>query len=369
MKAISIYKKRTHCFYFGMALFVSLLFPASCQKDVLEQIETDIMPLSNLPASGLSGNSTSTYYGPETFKIVSKGTLIEKRNLYNPDFLLFEKFVLTVQNGRSGNTKVNKLEIRIDGKLVISHSDFRKSKYTVTKKLVGLTSGSTMEVKLEGSRGRFIIVKIKGELATGTISDVEGNSYKTIKIGDQRWMAENLKVTRFNDGSPITYAPETADWVALDRTNNHAYCWYNNDSGFKNIYGALYNSFAVHSSKEICPDGWHIPDGGEWYQLCLFLDPDAVQDMGVSSTITGGLLKETGTIHWESPNTGATNQTGFTALPGGIRDRVGSFIDIGKNGTWWSDFGYSYAIMHYNTSDLSFSEGGEQGFSVRCIKD
>jgi uncharacterized protein (TIGR02145 family) len=352
-----------------MALFACLMFSASCQKDMLEQVETDVMSLSDLPVSHLSGNTSTTYYGPETYKIVSKGALIEKLNLYNPDFSLFGKFVLTVQNGSSGNTRVNKLEIRIDGELIITHSDFKKNKYTVTKKLDELTSESRLEVRLEGSRGRFIIVKIEGEPATGTISDIEGNSYKTVKIGEQWWMAENLKTTRFADGTPITYAPETADWIALDRTNNHAYCWYNNDSGFKNIYGALYNSFAVHSSKEICPDGWHIPDDGEWYQLCLFLDPDAVQAMGVRSPIAGGLLKEAGTSHWESPNTGATNTTGFTALPGGKRGRDGSFINIGKNGTWWSDFGYAYTIMDYNTSEISFSEGGEQGFSVRCLKN
>ena len=135
----------------------------------------------------------------------------------------------------------------------------------------------------------------------GTITDIDGNSYRTVIIGEQEWMGENLKVTRFNDGKEIPYVPEMDEWT---RVTGPAYSWYDNDISNKDTYGALYNWFAVSSGK-LCPAGWRIPDDSDWEVLTDFLG-------GLS--VAGGKLKETGTSHWTLPNSGATNETGFSAL-------------------------------------------------------
>jgi uncharacterized protein (TIGR02145 family) len=198
--------------------------------------------------------------------------------------------------------------------------------------------------------------------------DANGYDYSVVQIGSQVWMAENLKTTMYNDSVPIPLVEDSLAWSALDFTNSPGYCWYENDSvKYGNIYGALYNSWAVNTGK-LCPAGWHIPSSREWLELCLLLDPDAI--MGVVSLTAGGKLKETGTEHWESPNEGATNETGFTALPGGNRFIDGSFTGIGRYGYWSTDNGYSFHYMEFQSGAVDFSKGRtENGHSLRCIKN
>ena len=203
----------------------------------------------------------------------------------------------------------------------------------------------------------------KDEVTIGTITDIDGNVYKTIKIGSQWWMAENLKVTKYRDGSPIPNRTNKIEWASI---KTGAYCNYDNTASKSTIYGKLYNWYAVNDSRKIAPTGWHVPTDEEWTILTIFL---------AGESIVGGKLKETGTTHWQSPNIGATNETGFTALPGGMRDGNSTFHNIGFNGSWWSsteafsDFAFSRGIS-CNRSNLDRDSCYEiNGLSVRCIKD
>lgn len=152
----------------------------------------------------------------------------------------------------------------------------------------------------------------------GFVADIDGNIYNTIAIGSQIWMKENLRTTKYNDGTSIPLVTNSTEWASITL----GYCWYNNDpANYKSTYGALYNFLAVCSiyngGKNICPTGWHVPSYDEWVTLALYLDPNAIQFYNTISSVAGGKLKESGTDHWQSPNFGATNETGFTALPGG----------------------------------------------------
>jgi uncharacterized protein (TIGR02145 family) len=195
-----------------------------------------------------------------------------------------------------------------------------------------------------------------------TVKDVDGNKYKTVTIGTQVWMAENLKTTRYNDGTPIPLVTDYEEWAAL---TTPAYCWYNNDSSHKEVYGALYNWYAVNTAK-ICPEGWHVPSDEEWIELRNYLG---------SFRFVGSDLKETGTSHWKSPNADATNKSGFTALPGGLRSFNGSFSYIGIAGYWWTATEYTSTNVHfwnlrYKNSDLfTYIADKPNGLCIRCIQD
>jgi len=176
-------------------------------------------------------------------------------------------------------------------------------------------------------------------------------------------MAENLKTTKFSDGTDI---PLVADYIEWDKLSTPAYCWYKNDEAtYKTPYGALYNWFAVNSGK-LCPSGWHVASNPEWGTL--------VTTYLGGTSIAGGKLKETGVTHWKYPNTGASNETGFTALPGGNRT-YGASRGIGASGFWWTASQTSTATamfrqMVYNYGIVS-SDGYDMfcGFSVRCVRN
>jgi uncharacterized protein (TIGR02145 family) len=195
------------------------------------------------------------------------------------------------------------------------------------------------------------------------LKDIEGNSYRTVTIGKQVWMAENLKTTKFNDGTEIPLIDDNNTWAKL---TTPAYSWYFNDQKeYKNIYGALYNWYAV-SSEKLCPVGWHVASEEDWNVLIINHD-------GLSKA--GGRLKAQGTANWKIPNTDATNETGFTALPGGYRSFEGAFNYLGVSGYWWSSTKYNESsIVFWNLrykSGLIFKYNSEKvcGFSVRCIKN
>lgn len=199
---------------------------------------------------------------------------------------------------------------------------------------------------------------------TVTVADFEGNIYKTVTIGTQVWMEENLKTTKYNDGTSIQFVTDNTVWAAL---KTPAYCWYDNNGGnYKDIYGAIYNWYAVNTGK-LCPYGWHVPSDDEWTTLITFLGGESV---------AGNKLKETGTVHWNSPNNGATNMSGFTALPGGVRSNFGgTFYFLGQAGDWWSStLQITSQAWHRSLagSTSSISRDGlylSFGVSVRCIKD
>lgn len=204
---------------------------------------------------------------------------------------------------------------------------------------------------------------------TGTVEDIEGNVYKTIVIGSQVWMAENLKTTKYNDGTPIPLV-EDGSWPSL---MSAGYCWYDNDISYKSTYGALYNWFVFDllNPKNICPTGWHVASDDEWHTLLLHLDNGATFNYR-ESYIAGGMLKETDTTHWDSPNSGATNETGFTALPGGFRYATGEYGLVGYMGTWWSntkEVNYVRGLFSDNPEISRNNIIGQCGASGRCIKD
>lgn len=205
--------------------------------------------------------------------------------------------------------------------------------------------------------GATIMFTTKG--STGTVTDIDGNLYPTITIGHQVWMAENLQVTHYANGDAIPEANNDSIW---SNQTSGAYCLYNFDLTNKNIYGALYNFYAVTDNRGIAPAGWHVPTGSEFDTLINFLGND-VQ--------AGGKMKETGTVHWLSPNTGATNESGFTALPGGST----GFNDLHYIGYWWTatkanQTDASAFYISYDGAGISGGEfGNSTGYSVRCVKN
>ena len=177
--------------------------------------------------------------------------------------------------------------------------------------------------------------------------DGDGNLYATTTIGTQVWMAENLRTTKYADGTAIPLVNTNATWNALTATSK-AYCWYNDDIGNKATYGALYTWAAAMNGaassadnpstiQGVCPTGWHLPSDEEWTELTYYLGGESV---------AGGKLKETGTTHWNSPNTGATNETGFTALPGGYRGIYGNFGNIGYYGNVITSYSIHYTKLY-----------------------
>jgi len=202
------------------------------------------------------------------------------------------------------------------------------------------------------------------------VTDADGNVYNTVLVGSQCWMAGNLKTTHYRNGEPLDY-PGT-DNIAWYNNESGAYAWYDNDIEWKETYGALYNFHAVQNSNNLCPADWHVPSDEEWTALSNYLGGEA---------IAGGKLKSTRTVpddhpRWESPNTGATDEVGWTAFPGGFRDYMGYFGTIGTQGAFWTsteggyDVAWSRNMYSYNTY-LSLNSGTMSGYglSIRCLQD
>ncbi len=201
----------------------------------------------------------------------------------------------------------------------------------------------------------------------GTMTDRDGNTYKTVTIGTQTWMSENLRVTQYRNGDPIPDVTGGAAWIAL---TTGASCTYANttDNALIASYGRLYNWFAVSDSRNIAPAGWHVPTDAELTILATFLGGDLT---------AGGKMKETGTVHWVTPNTGATNESGFTALPSGARsDMDGTFNFLGQYGFYWSSTQYDAITawhhgLDFNNTQFQHSYGWNKlsGAAVRLVKD
>ena len=281
--------------------------------------------------------------------------------------------------------RINSQAYAYTGKLISNGSPGRGIKISykgnnaipeTTQKLKSANSEITMQyttgdlLKITGSSGKYstIIMDVPTESKTTTFTfiactDADGNNYPVVKIGDQWWMAENLNTTVYNDGTPIPFETDSAIWSNLVA---HGYCWYNSNVGNKDTYGALYNWFTVNSGK-LAPIGWHVPTDEEMTTLTTYLGGES---------IAGGKLKESGTTHWNTPNTGATNETGFTALPGGYRGFLdGTYYSVGNGGYWWSstEGNASKAWCRYLSSSssevISSNNWKGFGFSVRCIRD
>jgi len=208
---------------------------------------------------------------------------------------------------------------------------------------------------------------------TGIVIDMDGNVYQTIKIGDQWWMTENLKVTHYRNGDPIPNITANYEWADL---TSGAYCNFSNSEGNGDIYGRLYNWYAVNDDRNIAPEGWHVPSDAEWKQLEMYIGMSQAEADGTDwrGTDEGGKLKEAGEIHWYSPNTGATNESGFNALPGGRREESGNFQSIALHyfGIFWSstnDQTWCRGLTHNQAQINRFIGDKNLGNSLRCVKD
>ena len=198
-----------------------------------------------------------------------------------------------------------------------------------------------------------------------TVTDIDGNIYHTVEIGTQVWMVENLKVTHYRNGDAIPNIIDNNQW---NNSMTGAYRDYDDTASNSIAYGRLYNFYTIVDSRNLCPSGWHVPTDIEWRTLREYLG-------GISA---GGMLKDTSTNYWQSPNTGATNYSGFTALPGGQFDAFrGEFSFINSAGFWWSSTEIKpyYAacwVLQYDSQNMTSSNNGMFayfGISVRCVKD
>jgi uncharacterized protein (TIGR02145 family) len=203
-----------------------------------------------------------------------------------------------------------------------------------------------------------------------TVTDIDGNTYRTVKIGKQWWMAENLKVTHYLNGDAIPRVGNEIDWSNLV-TGAH---WNEYDA---KSYGLIYNWYAVSDSRIIAPMGWHVPSDQDWMELemSLGMSRSEADEFGWRGREEGGKLKETGVFHWYEPNAGATNESGFSALPVGWRYATGGFPDMGSDACFWSsseaqDTLALHRNLNYQHSDVYRGKMDKRyGFSVRLISD
>ncbi len=217
----------------------------------------------------------------------------------------------------------------------------------------GLTDTITFQVQVSG-------------VETGTLTDVDGNIYNTVKIGNQWWMAENLKVKHYQNGDSIVYEPDIVNWYLW---NEGVCCSYYDRTSNAEIYGLLYSWYAANDSRNMAPVGWHVPSDSEWQELVTTLGGDS---------IAGGKMKEASLNYWLEPNTLATNCSGFTGLPGGGRWGIGDF-NLGESAFFWTTTesnigsGWFYGLVNASQwtgrGDFENSLSKKYGFSVRCVKD
>jgi uncharacterized protein (TIGR02145 family) len=324
----------------------------------------------------ITSSNEQLVVGRQTYKISGISTGLYILNISSVKFSVSAKIV-------SKQGSLNKAEIKhisvcqavSEDERVIPEYNKKSQKTTNTLYSMGYSTGDVVVAEAKGSAhgnpyGYVAIVTVDPTASSSVVFDFvpcvdsDGTYYPIVKIGTQVWMAENLNTTKYNDGTPISKVTGDTDWANL---NYSAYCWYDNDSlKYSTTYGALYNWYAINSGK-LCPIGWHAPSQHEWSILNTYLGGELV---------AGGKLKEEGTTHWLSPNTGATNITRFTALPGGYRDIYGIFNGLGVNGNWWLSTAVSEgsskftiiiagATYAFNTNNFNKTNG----LSVRCIKN
>ena len=228
------------------------------------------------------------------------------------------------------------------------------------------TNNSTSVVCVDNPTINFTAIGTPVGKFSDCIKDIDGNVYKTVTIGTQTWMAENLKTSKYSDGTIIPNVKDSLEW---DKLTTGAWCYYNNDAANNAKYGKLYNWYAVsktsNGNKNVCPTGWHVPSDAEWSILTGFLGGDS---------IAGGKLKEVGTTSWKNPKKIATNISLFSGLPGG-NGGGGDFFKFGYRGYWWSTSETSNSVALFLILDYSNNKAYRAddekygGLSIRCVKD
>ncbi len=274
--------------------------------------------------------------------------------------------MLLIDGGKSASSAVLTSSARDPVEKTILHKPLT-GRYTLTINRDGIAPYQQRDVEISGDSTVDVMVY-------RTLTDIDGNVYRLVKIRDRWWMAENYRVSRYRNGDTIAGVTDKTAWSNL---SSAARCVYDNTAANADFYGLIYNGYAVHDNRNIAPKGWHVPTDEEWkaLEMQLGMSQSEADDSGWRGTGQGGMLKQTGTTHWSSPNTGAINATGFTALPGGFRNAGGDFDDLydysgfwtatesSGNSGWYRGLSYDSSTIHRQQRNM------QEGFYVRLVCD
>lgn len=340
---------------FFLILLVTIFH--SCKKDIVLPVLTTF-PVSCIGRTSALFQGTMSYEGTDS--------------IFEHGFCWSTLGLPTLtDNHEVNNNTIDNIFYLWRNSLLINTKYFIRA-YAITNS--GTAYGNTVDFT---TKPGIVSITFNPDLSYGSVSDIDGNNYKTVGIGSQVWMAENLKTTSFNDGSTIPLVEEDEAWSLL---RSPGYCWFqNNEEVFRNIFGAYYNWYTI-SAGLLCPAGWHVPTEEDWKVLKISLgmtEEQAEITWGPVGSNEGDKIKETGTINWTEGSTQANNESGFTGLPGGVRtDYPGNFGSDGTGASWWSATSYAISVAWshhatYNDSRMWRSDmlTKSYGLNVRCIKD
>ena len=319
-------------------------------------------------------------------EVENTGPSIEIVSPFDGDLIEFGDTVTISANASDPDGNIRDVQFYLNGvKDTIIYSSPYTYDWITTDDNTGNFKITAIAVDNSGDDGVDFITISLNEI--GTVTDYDGNIYNWSRIGEQTWMIENLKSTHYSDGTEIPLVESVYGWENLDDTDK-GYSYFENSASNSDVYGALYNWAAVMNNENssdnipsgvqgVCPTGWHLPSDAEWKEIEVFLGMDTVDvdNIGWRGVNQSGKMKEAGTEHWDSPNTGATNESGFTALPGGYRIYYGTFNELGFGAYFWSatEFNGSQSWKRYFHADNKTvgrkMELKNSGFSVRCVKD
>jgi len=339
--------------------------------DSFQSTMTNLLPNTTYYARAYATNSLGTNYGNEISFTTREGiatittheaTAVVKTMAYFGGTITDDGGAPITERGLCWSTNINPtVDLttktvngsgvgQFSGKLTGLTADSRYYIRAYATNSIGTTYGDNISFSTLGS--------------TGTVTDIDGNVYHFVTIGTQTWMVENLKTTRYCDGTPIPNVTDGTQWC---KQKTGAYCDYNNTPSNSTLYGRLYNLYAVRDSHKLAPVGWHVPINNEWGILAGYLN---------GGIYVANKLKEAGTAHWAT-DSGASNLSGFTALPGGLRNgKYGYYSYINTFGSWWEN------VISYDSTGVIFELRDNlnyvssqiyiplnSGFSVRCLMD
>jgi len=348
-----------------LLLILCMCLLSSCELTINKDIKSDYL------VSGMANGSLDSYLSHnQVFRYEGKpGIMTIPVGLSNLSD--YEKcFVLYVSSGSDPSTAASSASVKLDGMTVLAPTDFNNKSVLYKFEVCDLTLQSVLEIEVKGTPGSCIEVWIEGKKLT-TVTDVDQNVYNIVKIGDQIWMKENLKVTNYNNNIPIPNIMTGSEWNNL---STGAYCWYDNNESYKNTtYGAIYNWFAVNTGI-LCPTGWHVPTDDEWkiLEMNLGMTQEQADGYWLRGTDEGSKLKSTS--GWINDGNG-TNSSGFTAQAAGFFSTQPQFSYFGVYGVWWTaSDAYDIAAWDRYLINSTNSVGRDrsskiEGFSVRCLKN